>query len=408
VYVRNLSRELVALGHRVEVFSGQPYPELADGVRFTPVPSLDLYRDPDPFRTPSWRELRDAIDLLEVGTMWTGGFPEPLTFSLRAARLVGNRLPEWDVVHDNQSLGYGLLSLQRRGLPLVATVHHPITVDRRLELQAAPGSLRRLSLRRWYGFHRMQARVARRIKPILTVSRSSASDIARDFGVSSRALRIVPAGVDTGLFRPHHKPRVPGRIVAVSTGDSPVKGVRVLVEAVASLPLDSPFELVVVGRPAPNGAVARAVEAHRVGDRVRFVNSLSDESLAGLLASAEVAVVPSLYEGFSLPAIEAMACCTPLVATRGGALSEVVGSDGACAVLVTPGDARELGAAVAALLGDPGRRARLGEAGRRRVQERFTWRAVAAATADCYREAIRSTAGRRPATEPAARWNGAC
>ena len=170
VYVRNLSRELVALGHDVEVFSGQPYPELEEGVSLTRVPSLDLYREPDPFRTPHWGEYRDAIDLLEIGTMWTGGFAEPLTFSLRVARLLERRRSEFDVVHDNQSLGYGLLSLMRRGIPLVATIHHPITVDRRLELEAASSRLRRLSLRRWYGFHRMQARVARRITPILSVS----------------------------------------------------------------------------------------------------------------------------------------------------------------------------------------------------------------------------------------------
>lgn len=392
VYVRNLSRELVALGHDVEVFSGQPYPELDEGVRSTQVPSLDLYREPDPFRTPHWREYRDTIDLLEIGTMWTGGFGEPLTFSLRAARLLERRLNEFDVVHDNQSLGYGLLSLTRRGIPLVATIHHPITVDRRLELEAAPSRLRRLSLRRWYGFHRMQARVARRISPILAVSAASAADITRDFGVAGSALRIVPVGVDTTLFRPPLDARVPGRIVAISNGDSRLKGLRVLVEAVAIL-CNHEVELVVVGRPKPNGPVAGAIRALGLANRVRFATGLPDQTLAQLIASAEVAVVPSLYEGFSLPAIEAMACSTPLVSTRGGALPEVVGADGACGVLVAPGDAQELAAAIGALLDDPRRRAQMGEAGRRRVRQRYAWRAVAAATADCYEEAIGVAAG---------------
>ena len=137
VYVRHLSRELVALGHDVEVFSGQPYPELDPGVRLTKVPSLDLYREPDPFRTPHPREIRDRIDLLEVATMWTAGFPEPRTFSLRAARLLRHRLDDFDVVHDNQTLGYGLLDVERAGLPVVTTIHHPITFDRRVDLAAA-------------------------------------------------------------------------------------------------------------------------------------------------------------------------------------------------------------------------------------------------------------------------------
>ncbi len=395
VYVRNVSRELVALGHQVEVFSGQPYPELDDGVRLTRVPSLDLYRDEDPFRTPGWREFRDVVDGLEVATMWAGGFPEPLTFTLRAARLIADRAGEFDVVHDNQSLGYGLLRLARKGLPLVATVHHPITVDRRLELAAAGSLTRRISLRRWYGFHRMQARVARRISPILTVSAASAADIARDFGVPISSLRVVPVGVDTGLFRPQEQPRIDNRIVTVSSADSPLKGLRTLVEAVAKLRTERDVELVVVGRPVKNGPVARAIDDLGVADAVRFVSGIPDEELAGLLAGSAVAVVPSLYEGFSLPAVEAMACATPLVATRGGALPEVVGRDGAAAALVTPGDAGELAGAVATLLDHPDRRSRMGAAGRARAEQRFTWRAVASQTADCYVEAI---ARRAPAT----------
>jgi len=178
VYVRHLSRGLVDLGHHVEVFSGQPYPDLLDArVRLTKVPSLDLYREPDPFRTPPLREWRDAIDALEVATMWTGGFPEPLTFSLRARRHLAARRGDFDVVHDNQTLGYGLLGL---GLPLVTTIHHPITVDRRLELAAAQDWRRGLSVRRWYGFTRMQKRVARRLPSVLTVSGSSKDEIAED------------------------------------------------------------------------------------------------------------------------------------------------------------------------------------------------------------------------------------
>ena len=164
VYVRHLSRELAALGHEVEVLSGQPYPELDPGVRLTEVPSLDLYREPDPFRTPRPREIRDRFDLLEVATMWTAGFPEPRTFSHRAARVLRERLDDFDVVHDNQTLGYGMLDIEKMGLPLLTTIHHPIAIDRQLELAATTSLRRRLTLRRWYGFLRMQAKVARQAR----------------------------------------------------------------------------------------------------------------------------------------------------------------------------------------------------------------------------------------------------
>ncbi len=393
IYVRHLSRELAALGHDVDVWSGQPYPELDPGPRLVELPSLDLYREPDPFRTPNWREFRDGIDLLELAAMWTGGFPEPLTFSLRAAKRLSDRPERYDVIHDNQSLGYGLLVMRRAGWPLVSTVHHPITVDRRHELFAARSWSKRMSLRRWYGFVRMQARVVRQMSDVITVSRSSADDIVRDFGVDRGRVTVVPVGVDTTVFTPPATPRVPGRVVAVASSDSPMKGARVLLEAIAKLRTERDVELIVVGKPKPRGAVMRAVDEFDIQDAVRFVSGLPDLALGELFGSAEVAVVPSLYEGFSIPAIEAMACATPVVASRAGALPEVVGVDGSCADLVEAGNPEAMAAAIAGLLDDPGRRRALGEAGRRRVEERFTWRAVAAATVDVYRHAIERSRG---------------
>ena len=392
VYVRHLSRELAALGHDVEVFSGQPYPELDEGVRLTKVPSLDLYREPDPFRTPRPGEYRDLVDVLEVATMWTAGFPEPRTFSRRAARLLRERLDDFDVVHDNQTLGYGLLGIPRAGLPLVTTIHHPITLDRRVDLAAAPTWRRRLALRRWYGFLRMQGRVARRLDHVLTVSESSAADIVRDFRVDPQRIEVVPLGVD-GVFRPYDEPRVPGRIVAMASADTPMKGTHTLLEAFAKLRTERDVELLLVTRPKPGGATEQLIERLAIGDAVRFVHGVSDEQLARTVASAEVACVPSLYEGFSLPTVEAMACATPLVVSRAGAIPEVVGPDGHCADLVTPGDVGELVGALEALVDDPERRARMGAAGRERALALFSWRAVAESTAAAYRRAI-AEAGR--------------
>ena len=388
VYVRHLSRELAALGHHVTVFSGQPYPELDEGVVLEKVPSLDLYNDADPFRTPPVREWRDWIDALEVGTMWTAGFPEPLTFSLRARRALRGRQGEFDVVHDNQTLGYGQLGLARDGFPLVTTIHHPITVDRRIELEGTSG-WQRFAKRRWYGFVRMQGRVARRLAPVLVPSGSSADDIGREFGVRRDRVEVVPLGVDTRHFHPGAAPeRVPGRIVCVASADSPLKGVATLLRATAKLATERDVRLTLVSRPTPGGPTEALVDELSLRDRVEFTSGLTDAELGRLVASAEVAVVPSFYEGFSLPAVEAMASGTPLVASRAGALPEVAGTDGAAARLVEPGDPEELAAEIGALLDDPQERDRMGRAAWQRVQERFTWRAVAEATARTYTAAI--------------------
>jgi glycosyltransferase involved in cell wall biosynthesis len=385
VYVRHLSRELDALGHRVEVLSGQPYPDLDPGPRLTEVPSLDLYRDGDPFRTPRWDEYRDWADVLEVAMMWGGAFSEPLTFSIRALRALTARAGQFDVAHDNQGLGYGMLGLRRLGLPLVTSIHHPISVDRRIEL-ADLGALRRLWKGRWYGFVRMQARVARRVAgqgPLITVSASAKRDICRDFRVPQDRVRVIPLGVDTRVFRPRPAARVPGRIVAVASADSALKGVATLLHAVGKLVTDRDVHLIVVGRPGPT--TERLIAQLSLAGRVRFTHGLADEAFSGLLASAETAVVPSLYEGFSLPAVEHMASGTPLVASRSGALPEVTGD---AAVLVTPSDGEELASVLRRLYDSPAERAALADRGLRRVSERFAWPAVAKATVAQYREAI--------------------
>ena len=391
VYVRHLSRELARLGHRVEVIGSQPYPVLDegyDGLSLTELPSLDLYRQPDPFRTPGRGEYRDWIDALEVATMWTGGFPEPLTFSLRARRHLRARRGEFDVVHDNQTLGYGLLG--DVGAPLVTTIHHPITVDRQLELDAADGWKRRASVRRWYAFTRMQKRVARRLPSVLTVSGTSQQEIVDHLGVRRDRIHVVHIGADTDLFSPDPSvPVVPGRIVTTSSADVPLKGLVHLVEALAKVRTEHPgAHLVVVGKRPTEGPVAQAMERYGLADAVEFVKGISDAELVDLVRSAQVACVPSLYEGFSLPAAEAMATGTPLLATTGGAIPEVAGRDGETCLAVPPGDAGALAAGLSRLLADADLRARLGTAGRERVLRHFTWARAAEGTVARYREEI--------------------
>ena len=383
VYVRHLSRELAARGHHVEVFSGQPYPELDEGPVLREVPSLDLYRDENPFRTPGLAELRDWADVLEVAMMWGGAFPEPLTFSVRALRALRARPGDFDIVHDNQGLGYGMLGLRRLGLPLVTSIHHPISVDRRLDL-AGRNLLGQLNKRRWYGFVRMQGRVARRAGPLVTVSSSSKADICRDFRVNQERVHIVPLGVDTRLFRPRpDQPRVSGRIVTVTSADSPLKGLPTLLRSVAKLATERDPHLVVIG--TPSDATRQQLRQLALGDRVTFASGLPDAEYARVLASAEVAVIPSMYEGFSLPAVEHMASGTPLIASRAGALPEVTGD---AALLVPPGDPEELSAALRGLLDDPTAREQLAARGLARVGMRFAWPAVAAATETLYRTVI--------------------
>ena len=388
------------------VFSGPPYPELEAGVGLEKIASLDLYREPDPFRVPGLREFKSSADVLEFALMCTAGFPEPLTFSLRARRVLAGRMGDFDLVHDNQSLGSGILGMMDDGWPVIATIHHPVTVDRDLELAHADGWRRRLTLRRWYGFVRMQSRVARQVPRIVTVSESSRRDIADQLGVEPGRMAVVPVGVDESVFRPlPWIDRVPGRIMTTASSDVPMKGLLPLLGALAKVRTERPeAHLVVIGRLKEGSAIPAALERFGLVGAVRFLSGVSDQSIVDLYAHAQLAVVPSLYEGFSLPAIEAMACGVPLVATTGGALPEVAGKSGVSALLVRPNDPGALAEAIGAALSDEALRRRLGAAGRKRTVERFTWPVTARATADQYFELL----GRRPASAagrmPASSW----
>jgi len=388
VYVRHLSRELVALGHTVEVFSGQPYPELDEGVALTKVPSLDLYREPDPFRMVWPWEYRDLVDAQEFAIMCTAGFPEPRTFGKRLLKVLRERRNDFDVVHDNQVLAHGIAKIEQElAIPVLTTLHHPITFDRRVDIAAAPTLRKKLSLRRWYGFLRMQGAVVRKARWILLPSESSKRDAVTDFGADPSRMQVIPLGVDD-CFVPPSTPRIPGRLVAMASADAPMKGIATLLEAFAKLCTERDLELMLVTKPTPGGRTEQMIEELGIGERVRFVNGISDAELVAVMGSAEIACVPSLYEGFSLPTAELMACETPLVVSRTGAIPEVVGPDGLCADLVTPGDVGELARTIADLLDDPERRSRMGTAGRRRALELFSWQAVAKATAAAYERVI--------------------
>src|SRR6185437_5360474 len=288
---------------------------------------------------------------------------EPLAYSRRARQMLAARRHEFDVVHDNQCLGNGMLGMVEDGWPLLTTLHHPITVDRELALAHTTNPWQRFTTRRWFGFLGMQVRVARALPAVVTVSQSSRRDITAQMQVPAERMTVVPVGVDHTVFRPRDDvtPQ-PGRIMVTSSSDVPMKGLVPLLEAVAKLRTERHIELTVIGRPRPGGRVDKAISRLGLSDVVDCISGISDDELAAMYGASEVAVVPSLYEGFSLPAIEAMACGVAVVATTGGALPEVVGADGETGLLVTPDDPGALAQAIARLLDDAPLRARLGAA----------------------------------------------
>jgi glycosyltransferase involved in cell wall biosynthesis len=367
---------------------GQPYPVLDERVRLTKLPSLDIFNDQYPGRFPAYWEIRHLGDVVEVLQFSAGTFSEPLAFSVRAWQELKRRHTEFDLVHDNQSLGYGLLAIEKL-LPTVVTLHHPITVDRRLEMEHAPTWRKRVSVGRWYSFVKMQARVARQMPRIVVVSENSIKDIHGDMGVDTERMRLVPVGVDPDLFKPRPEvARIPGRLITTASADVTLKGLSFLLEALAKLRTEQDVTLTVIGRPKAGGRAEEAIERLGLSEAITWVSGVTDEQIVELYAQASLAVVPSLYEGFSLPAVEAMSTGICLVATTGGALPEVTGPDNDTVLSCPPGDADALVRTIGRGLADPALRARIGAAGRQRVVERWSWRHCAQLTVDQYREVL--------------------
>ncbi len=387
VYTRHLTKALVDLGHTVEVFAGQPYPVLDERITLHKLPSLDLWNDHFPGRFPGYWELKTKADWAESFSHLRGTFGEPLAFSMRALKELKPRLRDFDLVHDNQCLGYSILGIEKV-LPTIVTLHHPITRDRALEMAHTENWRRRYSIGRWYNFVKMQGRVASRMPRIVVVSENSIKDIHADMGVSLDRMRLVPVGVDPELFMPLPLvARKPGRLITTASADVALKGLSYLLEAMAKLRTERDVTLTIIGKPR-DGASNDLIDQLGLRQHIEFISGVPDERIVELYAEAEMAVVPSLYEGFSLPAIEAMSTGICLVATDGGALPEVTGRDGETVLQCKAGDVDALAAAIRRGLDDSELRARIGEAGRRRVVERWSWKHCAQLTVDQYREVL--------------------
>jgi glycosyltransferase involved in cell wall biosynthesis len=315
------------------------------------------------------------------------GFPEPFTFGLRAYRFLRDKFDQYDIVHDNQSLGYGLWAIKKY-VPTIATIHHPITVDRKLAVKSVRAPWKKLKHVRWYSFVGMQKRVSRKFSQIITVSECAMSDISKEFEIPARRFRVVPNGIRTDLFYPLPEiRREENRLIVTNSADTPLKGLAYLLKAVAKISeKGKDVKLTVVGTPKKNGTIVKLIRKLGIGHRITFTGRIENSAFVKEYARASVAVVPSLYEGFGLPAGEAMACGLPVISTTGGALPEVVGDAG---LLVSPADPDSLAEAVLELLDNPNRAREIGQAGYERVHRSFTWQKAAQKTVEAYRETIR-------------------
>ncbi|UCD22694.1 MAG: glycosyltransferase family 4 protein [Chloroflexota bacterium] len=396
IYIYYLAREFRRMGHEVEVIASPPLPEVEDVILHC-LKSLSIYHPESSLRT-NLPKVRNLVDLYELCATRQGMFVEPLSFSFRAYAKIRELCKQrrFDIIHDNQCLGYGLLLTKRLNIPVIATIHHPLPIDRQADLEQANGLRDKWRIRKFYSFIRMQAFVSRRLDRIITVSQSAAERTEFFFKVPADKIRVVYNGIDTSIYsRNKESSNNRNGLIMVGNTDDRKKGILYLLKALQQL-RDDGIKLTVVDDAARHSSYTddvgplpsyglQLVEKLNLDGTVHFSGRLTREELAKHYSAAQIAVVPSIYEGFGLPAAEAMACGTPVIATTGGALPEVVGDAG---ILVPPGSADALAATIKQLLNDKRAQERMSEAGRKRVEEKFSWEQAARKTLDVYQEVL--------------------
>jgi len=385
VYLYFLSREMARRGHEITILVGPPKPWPMPWARVIHIENLNLWgRKKDWLPFPPWR-IFHPLNFYELAVTRLGFFPEMLLFSLRALQVLKELMitERIEIIHDIQSLGYGLLFLKLYGLPLITTVHHPLTVDLQASLERNKNFKEKYYSIVFYPIG-MQRQVIRYCDRIITSSQESAKEIQQAFHVAADKIRMVYNGLDAEFFCPLHLPRKPNSLLFVGNTDDPKKGIKYLLQALTLLPREINLTIVDEGPPQKTYA-AGFVKKYSLSSRVIFTGKISAEELRLLYNTASLVVLPSLYEGFGLPAAEAMACGTPVIATNTGALPEVVGEEGA-GLLVPPRNAPALAQAIKDIIDDEKKAKIMGQMGRERVEKLFTWSKVAEKTEDVYKE----------------------
>ena len=386
IYVRHLSSALNKLGHEVEVLSGPPYPLLDKNIKLVRIPSLDLFSTNERLKAFNISFLNSLTDFIEWAGVLSGAFPEPYTFGRRVSQHLQNKKSYYDIIHDNQSLSYALVKLQKE-FPLVTTIHHPITRDHRIEVENSKNWIAKLSSNRWHSFLKMQKKVAPQLEKIICPSNQSKSDVIREFKVQEKRVAAILNGIDLDTFRYKQGiKKIPFRIITSASADVPLKGLRFLIEALPKVLLDFPETcLSVIGKAKEKGEITKLITKLDLKGKISFHSELSEIEIVNLYSSAQIAVIPSLYEGFGFGAGEALACSLPLISTHSGGLKEVVGE---AAVQIKSGDAKEISTAIIDLFSNPEKQAYYSRLGRERMESEFDWLKAAEEYVKIYEEVI--------------------
>ena len=328
IYLKNLCEALVKRNHDITIFSGSPLPDVPKNIRLIKVET------PGYFETFSFRERlkifkeqnKSRMDYFDFFETCTGTFTEPIFFGERLSlnKVFAEEAHTFDIFHDNQSLSNYPKIINKR---LITTLHHPIQIDRDIDLDNEKDFFMRLAIRRWYSFLSFQKRNIKNIKAVISPSESSKLDIQKYFNCPEEKIKVIWNGIDLSDHQFNIKEGHTNNLVTIISSDVPMKNLKTIIKAVALVRNDVPdIKLTIIGDlREENEKLIKNLDLQR---NINFKNKLSRSDLIETLNNSDSGFSGSLYEGFGFPLVEMISSGLPVITSNKGSLPELASDAG--------------------------------------------------------------------------------
>ena len=328
IYIKNVSEALQNRGHEITIFSGNPLPIVSNKIKVVEINTpgyFETFNSFERFKIFQAQE-KTRLDLWDFIETFTGTFTEPIFFGDRLLQNTefAKTADSYDVFHDNQSISNYPDSINKK---LITTLHHPIHVDRDIDLENESSFLRKLAIKRWYSFLNFQKKNLKKVKKIISPSKSSKKDICHYFQYPAEQISVIWNGIDLADCKFHQRTSFNSEFVTIISSDVPMKNLRNILKALYLLKNDGlSAKLTIIGDLREDNK--KLINDLDLNDLVSFRKKLPRNELIKILNASDIGIAASSYEGFGFPLVEMIATGLPVIVSDKASLSELAGEAG--------------------------------------------------------------------------------
>ena len=385
IYIKNISEALHNRGHEITIFSGNPLPEVNKAIKVVRIETPGFFETFDSLeRLKIFTSLeKNRLNFMDFFETFTGTFTEPVFFG---ERLVKNKyfqetVDEFDIFHDNQSISSYPETVLKK---LVTTLHHPIHVDKEIDLTSEKSFLKRLSIKRWYSFLNFQKKNLKAVKKVISPSLSSKNDICRYFDYPSKNISVIWNGINLDDCKFHQRESFNANFVTIISADVPMKNLKTVLKALYLLKQDGlNAKLTIIGDLREDNN--KLIERLGLTKEITYKSKLPRKQLIQSLNNADIGIAPSKYEGFGFPLVEMIATGLPVIVSDKASLPELAGNAG---LIFNSSDSNDLKEKMKELIENAALRNKVAENSKLRRDDFFGWDEYAKKLEDLYKEII--------------------